>query len=152
MAEQRSTHRAGGTMMRWLVIGLRILVAAVFLYAGSQKVFAVAEFAAAINRYQILPLWGGALVASVLPTLEIIVAVALLLPGWWRSGALVSIALNGVFCAALLSALLRDLPIDCGCFGDSAGLWSSLGAAQLRASGLLGISLYLFLSEEREQP
>nr|WP_320049710.1 MauE/DoxX family redox-associated membrane protein [uncultured Desulfuromonas sp.] len=135
-------------MKQPLLLAVRLMVAGVFLYAGSQKVLDPLSFAEAIGRYQLVPVWGNLLLASVLPMLEIVVAIALLLPRWWRAASLLSIALNTVFSVALLSAMIRGLSIDCGCFGGTVGLWSSLAAALLRATGLLGMSLYLFLSEE----
>ncbi len=133
--------------MRLLLVAVRLIVGGVFFYAGSQKLLDTLAFAEAIGRYQLLPDWGNLLLASVLPTLEVVVAIALLLPRWWRAASLLSILLNSLFSVALLSAMIRGLSIDCGCFGSTAGMWSSLAAALLRATGLLGMSLYLFLSE-----
>lgn len=132
-------------MNRWIIGGVRWLLAAVFLYAGSQKLFATQSFADAIGRYQLLPEFASLLVASVLPSLEIITAVVLISGLWWRAAALISCAMNSAFCVALLSAAVRDLSIDCGCFGGEAGVWSSVEVALLRAAGLLGLSLYLLL-------
>lgn len=148
MAATGSDCGTGGTMKHPLQLIVRLIVAGVFLFAGSQKVFNTLAFAEAIGRYQLLPDWGNLLLASILPAIEIVVAIALLLPRWWRAAALLGIALNSVFAVVLLSAMIRGLSIDCGCFGSTAGLWSTLAAALLRATGLLGMSLYLFLSEE----
>ncbi|EAT14265.1 MauE/DoxX family redox-associated membrane protein [Desulfuromonas acetoxidans] len=135
-------------MKQPVVLFVRLIVAGVFFYAGSHKLVDAPAFAEAIGRYQLLPDWGNLLLASILPTLEIVVAIALLLPRWWRAASLLSIVLNSMFAVALLSAMIRGLSIDCGCFGSTAGMWSTLAAALLRATGLLGMSLYLFLSEQ----
>ncbi|MCD6526295.1 MAG: DoxX family membrane protein [Desulfuromonas sp.] len=130
-------------MSPWQIRAVRWLLAAVYLYAGSQKLFAVEAFAAAIGHYQLLPEFGNLLIASVLPSVEIVTALALLSGLWWRAAALISSVLNSMFCIALLSAVVRGLSIDCGCFGSEAGAWSSVEIALLRALGLLGLSLYL---------
>ena len=130
-------------MNRWGELLVRWLLAGVFLYAGISKTLDVAAFATAIGRYQLLSVELNMLVATVLPYLEIYTAILLLSGCWMRAATLLSILLYTVFTVALLSAALRGLSIDCGCFGSTSGAWSSVGVALLRACALLGFSLYL---------
>ena len=129
-----------------ILLVLRWVLAAVFLYAGVTKALDVAAFSAAIGRYDLLPEAGNHLVATVLPYLEIYIAFLLLSGCWLRTAALISVLMCGVFCAALLAAALRGLSIDCGCFGSASGAWSSVGVALLRAVALLAFSVYLLLA------
>lgn len=129
-----------------ILLVLRWVLAAVFLYAGATKALDVTAFSSAIGRYDLLPEVGNLLVATVLPYLEIYTALLLLSGCWLRPAALVSVLMCGVFCAALLAAALRGLSIDCGCFGPSSGAWASVKIALLRAVALLAFSVYLLLA------
>ncbi len=99
---------------------VRIVLGAIFLYAGILKVTDTTAFAGSIAAYKILPYFGNYLTASVLPWLEILCG-ALLVTGWRsRVAAIVTILMNLVFIAAMLSAVARGLEIDCGCFKQGA--------------------------------
>jgi uncharacterized membrane protein YphA (DoxX/SURF4 family) len=94
----------------------RIVLGAVFVYAGVVKFTDITTFAGSIAAYRILPYFGNYLLASILPCLEIICGV-ILITGWRiRAAAVVIALLNVVFIVALLSASVRGLDIDCGCF------------------------------------
>lgn len=129
-----------------VVTVLRLLLAAVFLYAGMTKALDVNAFSQAIGRYDLMPQMVNFIVAAVLPYLEIYTALLLLSGLWQRAAIWLSILMCSAFCLALLSAAVRGLSIDCGCFGSSAGAWSSVGVALLRAIALLAFSLYLLLT------
>ncbi len=131
-------------MQHYVIMGLRWLLGAIFLYAGITKALDVAVFATAIGRYAMLPELGNMLLASTLPYLEISTALLLFSGRWLRPAALLSVLMYSMFCVALLTAALRGLSIDCGCFGSAAGAWSSVGVALLRSVSLLGLSGYLF--------
>lgn len=117
----------------------RLLLAAVFIYAGLVKAGDVIAFAGQIANYQLLPYAWNYLVAATLPYLELLCGVLLLLNMRVRPAVLVLFLLNLVFIAALASALVRGLDIDCGCFKPDAAqptspltaLWRDLGLAVL---------------------
>ena len=95
---------------------VRIVLGALFLYAGALKALDTNAFAGNIAAYRILPYFGNYLAASILPWVEIFCGV-LLVTGWRaRVGATVTILLNLVFIIAMASAVARGLEIDCGCF------------------------------------
>jgi putative oxidoreductase len=99
---------------------VRILLGAIFLYAGILKATDTMAFAGSIEAYRILPYFGNYLVAATLPWLEILCGV-LLVTGWRvRVAATMSVLMNLVFITALLSAIGRGLEIDCGCFKQGA--------------------------------
>jgi uncharacterized membrane protein len=78
------------------------------------------QFADSIAAFRILPAALINLLALALPPYEIACGVLLLWPPTRRLGALAIALLSMMFFAALSSALLRGLTLDCGCFGSSA--------------------------------
>jgi len=128
---------------------LRLLVAALFLFAAITKLFDPSSFAQQIANYQLAP-WPATAVLSVfLPALELCVGICLLL-GRWESGALVWLAiLLMIFSGALLSAILRGLSIDCGCFGRSVENTGTLWPL-IRNLALLVVTGFLWFSRRRE--
>jgi putative oxidoreductase len=137
------------TSLRFKLAGLvRILLGALFLLAGGLKVLDPAAFAVEIERYQLLPWWGCALLALFFPWLEVCVGIGLLIEPIWRGALVWAIGLLLIFSAALLSAMLRGLSIDCGCFGR---VWQSTGTfwPLIRNLVLLGITFLLWRQARR---
>jgi putative oxidoreductase len=135
-------------VLGWVALALRIVFAGLFVLAGALKLLDPAAFAMEINRYQLIPWWSCALLALLLPWLEIFVGIALL-TRWFSRGALAWVtALLIVFSLALLSAMLRGLSIDCGCFGR---VWQSTGTfwPLLRNLVLLGMTVFLWWKPRR---
>ena len=127
---------------------LRILIAALFLFAAISKLFDPSSFAQQIANYQLTPWTGTAALAVFLPALELCVGICLLF-GRWESGALVWLAvLLVIFSGALLSAIVRGLSIDCGCFGRSVENTGTLWPL-LRNLLLLGVTGFLWVSRKR---
>src|SRR5258708_286140 len=94
-----------------LTLGLRVVLAGLFAVAGGLKLFDPAAFAVEISRYQLIPWWSCALLALLLPWLEVCVGIGLL-TRWFSRGALVWVtALLIVFSPALLTAMLPSLTI-----------------------------------------
>ncbi|MBV8098438.1 MAG: DoxX family membrane protein [Verrucomicrobia bacterium] len=129
---------------------LRVSIAALFLFAAIAKLVDPSSFAQQIANYQLTP-WPATAVLSVfLPALELCVGISLLL-GRWESGALVWVAvLLTIFSGALLSAIVRGLSIDCGCFGRSIENTGTLWPL-IRNLALLAITGFLWFSRPRER-
>jgi uncharacterized membrane protein YphA (DoxX/SURF4 family) len=124
---------------------LRILIAALFLFAAITKLFDPGSFAQQIANYQLTPWPGTAALAVFLPALELCVGICLLF-GRWESGALVWLAiLLVIFSGALLSAIVRGLSIDCGCFGRSVENTGTLWPL-IRNLVLLAVTGFLWFS------
>ncbi len=120
----------------------RLVLAGVFLAAAAPKLADPAGFAAAIANRRAFPDALVNLVATIVPALELVGAVALLTP-WRRGGALLLGALLLGFTTLLAISLARGLDIGCGCFGGATEL---AGAADpvsplhlLRNLGLLAL-------------
>jgi uncharacterized membrane protein YphA (DoxX/SURF4 family) len=97
------------------------LLGAVFVYAGATKVNVPREFAQNIMNYHLVSESSAIILASLLPTLEIVTGLSLIL-GVWRQGGLVLISLMSImFIVALGSLIVRGINIDCGCFHQYDG-------------------------------
>jgi len=135
------------TVLHWVC---RLVLAGVFAYAGIAKMADPAAFAASIATFEILPAEWSNLVALVLPPFEVLAGLVILAPFGVRTGALSLGTLSAVFLVALLSALVRGIPVDCGCFGASgpssvAQIWLAVG----RDVGLGAVALFLYATRDR---
>jgi uncharacterized membrane protein YphA (DoxX/SURF4 family) len=130
---------------RYAVHAVSLAVAAVFIYAGIDKIRDPLQFADSIAAFAILPAVLINLLAMGLPPFEI--ASGLLLIGPWtrRVGSLAVAVILVVFMIALSSALLRGLTLDCGCFGVGAPsrprMWVELALDAVLLSGALFVYL-----------
>ena len=103
-------------LMRLLAIALAV----VFIYAAVPKILEVDEFTRSIRNYRILPVWSLNLLALWLPWIEMLAGGCLIFKVWERSGSMVILGMLVVFTIAVISAVIRGLDIDCGCFGRTA--------------------------------
>lgn len=101
---------------RWLALGFRLYLGGVFVYASVYKIGYAAEFSETVASYQIVPALAVNLVALVLPWLELICGAMLVLGVRVRTVSAILGALLVVFCVAVTINLVRETPIDCGCF------------------------------------
>jgi putative oxidoreductase len=115
----------------YAMLGLSLALAAVFAYAGLDKIREPLQFADNIAGFAILPAALINLLALTLPVFEIACALLLLLPLTRRVASLAVALTCLMFFTALASALLRGLTLDCGCFGVGAPsrskMWLELG-------------------------
>jgi putative oxidoreductase len=116
---------------RYVVLAASVAMAAIFIYAGVDKLRDPQSFADSIAAFAILPAVLINLLALGLPPFEIASGLMLLGPWTRRVGALAVAVLSIIFFTALASALLRGLTLDCGCFGTGAPsrprMWVELG-------------------------
>lgn len=102
----------------WVVIPLRVLLGAIFAYAGILKILQPAPFADSIASFQLLPDVLVNVIAIGLPPVEIAAGLMMVF-GWnYRPASLLILGLTIVFTIALAQGLVRGLNIDCGCFGS----------------------------------
>ena len=127
---------------------LLLAIAALFLFAAITKLVDPSAFAQQIANYQLTPWPATAGLSVFLPALELCVGIGLLL-GRWESGALVWVAiLLTLFSGALLSAIVRGLSIDCGCFGRSIENTGTLWPL-IRNLALLVVTGFLWFSRRK---
>ncbi|HEV8537877.1 MAG TPA: MauE/DoxX family redox-associated membrane protein, partial [Bacteroidota bacterium] len=95
----------------------RLVLGVVFIIASIDKIAAPDAFAANIAAYKLAPYAAVNFVALVMPWIELLCGVLLISGEYVRgSSALISILLV-MFIVAMVSALAREMKIDCGCFG-----------------------------------
>lgn len=122
----------------------RILLAAVFFYAGVVKLGTSERFAITVADFSLLPPALIRTVAIGLPWLETFTAMLLLIPRTARLGAGIAALLLGTFLAALAWALNQGIVVDCGCFGEeSQPSTDKMLAAIARDAALLVLTLGL---------
>ena len=134
-------------MKSGLVIGwVRAVVAwffgGVFIWAGWVKVQDPAQFLVNIRSFHLLPDPFAAWLALLLPWLEIFAGLCVL-TGWLRHGGL--LILNAslvVFAIVLISAWVRHLDVECGCFGGGKGT-TTIVEALVRDAVLLAVGAWL---------
>ncbi len=129
----------------YAVLALSLVLAAVFIYAGGDKLRDLRSFADNIFGFSLLPPMFIDLLALSLPLFEIGCGLLLLAPPTRRVGALAVALVTVMFLVALASALLRGLTLDCGCFGTGtpsrSRMWVELGLDFL----LLGAAVFTYL-------
>jgi uncharacterized membrane protein YphA (DoxX/SURF4 family) len=105
------------TVVPVLAVLARLVTGVVWIWAGAAKLSDPYAAALAVRAYQLLPVGVADTVGHLLPTLEIVVGVALVLGLLTRGAAVVSALLFLAFIIGISSAWARGLQIDCGCFG-----------------------------------
>jgi uncharacterized membrane protein YphA (DoxX/SURF4 family) len=101
----------------WISTLVRLVLAGVFLAAGAMKAVDPQSSVAAVRAYELLPASLETVVGWALPFVEIALGLLLVIGAFARLLAVVSALVLAVFLAAVVSASVRGLSIDCGCFG-----------------------------------
>jgi uncharacterized membrane protein YphA (DoxX/SURF4 family) len=125
---------------------VRLGLAALFIYAGVTKLLDPKAFAHIVSAYGIVPESILPVVAVGLPLLETVAGIGLLLD--IRGSLAVISGMLGLFIFVLEFGILKNLDVDCGCFGtEELAQRGSLRQALYRDLALIGIIVpYLYLS------
>ena len=125
---------------------LRLILAAVFVYAGVAKLLDVSTFAAQLHRFGLANPMFATVFAHYLPFLEIACGAALLV-GRFTLGALtIYLSLLVVFDVVLAYAWWSGNLADCGCFGAVFGP-TSIQTAFVRNLGLFAAVTVVFAND-----
>jgi uncharacterized membrane protein YphA (DoxX/SURF4 family) len=130
----------------WVSTAARLVLGGVFLVAGWLKVIDPQSSVAAVRAYRLLPDSVATPVGWGLPFAEIALGILLLAGIATRVAAAVAAVLLVVFMAAVVSAAVRGLSIDCGCFGGGGEVapgQTAYGIEIVRDLGLLVLALWL---------
>jgi uncharacterized membrane protein YphA (DoxX/SURF4 family) len=126
----------------------RAVLGLVFILAGMDKIVFPDAFAASIEGYKLAPYAAVNVIALVLPWMELICGLFLLGGVYLRGSSAIVSALLVFFIFAVISAMLRELKIDCGCFGKEHATpvsWSKV--VENTGLTLLGLHILLFSGE-----
>jgi putative oxidoreductase len=128
-----------------VALAISLVLTAVFIYAGIDKMRNPLDFADSIAAFAILPAACINLMAMGLPPFEIGCGLLLIGPATRRVGALAVAVISSIFFMALASALIRGLTLDCGCFGVGAPsrprMWLELGLDAVLVAGAVFVYL-----------
>jgi uncharacterized membrane protein YphA (DoxX/SURF4 family) len=92
------------------------VLAAVFIYAGIQKIEDPHAFSQAISYYEFFPPFLINPIAVWLPWIEVAAGICLVIGRWVSGSALIVAVLAFAFGLLTGMAILRGLDISCGCF------------------------------------
>ncbi|MEX1119543.1 MAG: MauE/DoxX family redox-associated membrane protein [Terrimicrobiaceae bacterium] len=132
-------------VLSWVV---RIVLAAVFLYAGIIKSTASEQFLVALAPFTFFPEPLLLPLSTWLPLGEILVGLLILIPKTHRLGAGLALGLLVVFMGVLGWALSQGIIVSCSCFGedDAPSAWKMV-LAILRDLFLAVAALWLIVRE-----
>ena len=136
---------------RWLVLGCRLVLGAVFIYASWDKIQHPAAFAKQVYNYQILPVMPSNLFAIALPWMELFAGLALIIGVFKGESALLLSALLVLFIGAISVNLYRGVNLDCGCFSTSEGGRSIGWQTVAQDAGLLAAGLVVLHAARLER-
>lgn len=136
-------------MKSWVSLVARLLLGGVMLVAGGLKVTDPEAATQAVRAYELLPQGFDGVVGLLLPFLEIGIGLLLIIGYGVRAAAVAAGAFMVLFIAAVSSAWVRGLAIDCGCFGGGGQV--APGDTKylqeiLRDVGLLVVAGWLFVN------
>lgn len=105
-------------MSKRVVLALRLVLGAVFIYAAYTKLRqSWLLFALSIDSYQLLPSWAVFALARTLPLLELALGILLIAGVWLRYLSIAAAAILALFFLVMVVSYFRGAAIDCGCFG-----------------------------------
>jgi uncharacterized membrane protein YphA (DoxX/SURF4 family) len=132
----------------YLTLAARLVLAAVWAWAGLAKIADADAAARAVRAYDLFPESLVKPIAWGLPFVELGLAVLLLVGLACRPAAWVSAVLFVAFIAMIGSAWARGLSIDCGCFGGGGAANGVDGAkyAQEMLRDLVFVGLAIFVA------
>lgn len=135
---------------KWIVFLLRIVIGAIFVYAGILKIKEPQSFADSIATFRLLPKELVAIFALTLPPFEIVTGTLLILGRYQRAAALGILLMTSLFAIALIQGMARGLEIDCGCFGGGTpSTWkTSLSLGRDLVLIVCTAFVYLFLARQ----
>lgn len=122
----------------------RLVVGCIFIYAAIGKIDNPEQFAKEISNYRMTLPWMVNMMAIILPWLEFVMAIFIITGIRLRANAIISSGLLLIFIFAVLSAMFRNLDINCGCFAKSITKvgWPKV----LENVGLLLASVYVIIN------
>lgn len=134
----------------WITFICRLILGGVLLAAGWLKLFNSYESKASVRAYDLLPIPLANFLGTILPTLEIGLALLIILGIWSKRVALAGTVLMVIFVIAISQAWARGLPINCGCFGNGGitadgkvNHWTYFSEV-LRDIGLIICGIYIY--------
>lgn len=105
------------TVQPWLSLVVRLSMAGILIAAAIPKALDIPESVRAVRAYELLPEAVVPLVGTMLPFVELILALVFILGIFTRSASIVWLLMMAGFLTGVIWAWANGLTIDCGCFG-----------------------------------
>ncbi len=105
-----------------LAAAARIVIFATFAVSASQKATAVSRFAEQVADYGLFPYRATKAAAACVIVIEVVMAVAILVPSTAVTASMAAAALLAAFAAVQIRVLHAGSQISCGCFGGQGDL------------------------------
>jgi uncharacterized membrane protein YphA (DoxX/SURF4 family) len=99
-----------------LITALRLLLCAIFIISGFEKLLDLKFFGLVIAEYQILPSFLIPAVALLLSLCELLCGTMLLLNLFTRLSSTVMLCMMAIFIIAMTNNVMRGMEHECGCF------------------------------------
>lgn len=139
-------------MKRALLLIGRVLLAAIFIYAGYAKLREPwLQFAVSISTFKLVPDNLLEPMARTLPWFELALGLAILSGVLLRWSALIASLLLALFFGVLIRSYAMGLQVDCGCFGSGEAALGPLRLAEEAAmlSLALAVTIGAFRTRSR---
>ena len=145
--EPKATGAASGNAARLFLLISRLLLGAIFIYAGYVKLREPWQiFAMNINSYNVLPLAMAETAARLIPWFEIVLGLFLVSGLWLRVSGIIASAVLLTFIVLMVQAYLKGMHIDCGCFGSGEQIsWKTLLRDGALAADAVAMTCIAFL-------
>ena len=104
---------------KWLVLAIRYVLGAIFIYSAYAKLQDPRGFADSIYNYRVFGLIISNWSAVFVPPLELVMGILLITGKWLEESFLLTFVLYLIFNVMIIQALIRGLDISCGCFSPS---------------------------------
>ena len=121
----------------------RFIAGGAFLFAAFNKLAGPKAFALSITTLDIVPRVLVPAAAFTVPWAEVIIGLCLLYGLWSRAAGWLAVIIYSGFTLVLLSAIMRGLSVDCGCFGDAFGSGEINAFSIIRNSVFIAVSLVI---------
>lgn len=108
-------------IINYLIALTRLYLGVYFILSGLGKINNLEYFANSIENYRIFPIVIINILAVTIPWIELISGSLLLLGIFVRENSIIIATLLFLFTLAVISAVIRNLNIDCGCSGTIDG-------------------------------
>jgi uncharacterized membrane protein YphA (DoxX/SURF4 family) len=96
----------------------RLILGAVFIWAGVVKIAAPLDFAQDVANYQFFPEAVSFFLALILPWIEVLCGLLIIAGLMTRSSALILSVLLVGFLGLIVITMARGIDVECGCFGS----------------------------------
>ena len=106
----------------WVGLAIRVILAAVLIYAGVIKIFEPDGARNAILAYRLFDADVATVIGWALPIGEIVIGLLLLIGIFVRWAGLATALLMTAFIFGIASVWIRGYNIDCGCFGGGGDI------------------------------